>query len=71
MHETITPEMLQIKMMISQTYAKRESLKVQMQEWYDRFPSQSFSKMKDLLLLDNTLSELDTHYKKLWDFNNK
>jgi hypothetical protein len=71
MQEVITPEMAQIKMMISETYAKRENLKTQMQEWYDRFPNQHYSKIKDLLLLDSTLSKLDTHYKQLWDYNNK
>ncbi len=71
MKEVITPEMSQIKMMISQTYVKRENLKLQMQEWYERFPNQHFSMIKDLLLLDATLSELDTHYKELWDYNNR
>ena len=70
MSETITKEMSQIKLMISETIAKRESLKIEMQEWYDRFPTQKFAKLKDLIVIDSILSELDSHYKRLWDFNN-
>lgn len=71
MTETVTKEMSQIKLMITQTVAKRESLKIEMQEWYERFPSQKFAKLKDLIVIDSILSELDSHYKRLWDFNNQ
>lgn len=71
MTETITKEMNQIRLMISETVAKRESLKIEMQEWYDRFPTQKFTKLKDLIVIDSILSELDSHYKRLWDFNNQ
>jgi len=70
MAEVINEEMLQIKKMIAQTVAKRESLKSEMQEWYDRFPGKEFAKLMDLNLTDSVLSELDSHYKRLWDFNN-
>lgn len=71
MSEIITDEMSQVKMMIAQTVAKREALKSEMQEWYERFPNQHFARLKDLIVIDSVLSELDTHYKHLWDFNNK
>lgn len=70
MSEVINKEMLQIKMMISQTVAKREALKVEMKEWYEHFPTKKFSGLKDLIIVDSVLSELDSHYKRLWDFNN-
>ena len=71
MNETVTKEMTQIKLMITETVAKRESLKIEMKEWYDRFPSKKFAKLKDLIVIDSILSELDSHYKRLWDFNNQ
>jgi hypothetical protein len=42
-----------------------------MKEWYDRFPEKKFGRLKDLIMTDTVLSELDSHYKRLWDFNNK
>jgi hypothetical protein len=70
MSEIINKEMLQIKIMIAETVAKREALKIEMKEWYDRFPTEKFSRLKDLIMTDSVLSELDSHYKRLWDFNN-
>ncbi len=70
MSESITKEMEQIRMMIVQTVAKREALKKEMTEWYIRFPSNKFAKLKDLIITDNVLSELDLNYKRLWDLNN-
>lgn len=70
MAEVINEEMHQIKLMIVQTVAKREALKIEMNEWYERFPSEKFAKLTDLNLTDGVLSELDSHYKRLWDFNN-
>ena len=71
MNEVITNEMQQIRTMIAHTVAKRNALKSEMEEWYDRFPDERFVKFKDLIAIDNVLSELDSHYKKLWDFHNR
>ena len=70
MRETITKEMTQVKLMIAETVAKRNSLKIEMEDWYSRFPAKKFTKLTDLNLIDGVLSELDSHYKRLWDFNN-
>lgn len=70
MTESVTHEMEQIRVMIAQTVAKRNVIKNEMQEWYDRFPSERFAKARELIVIDNVLSELDTHYKQLWDFHN-
>jgi hypothetical protein len=71
MSEVVTNEMEQIRNMIAHTVARRNALKEEMQDWYERFPDARFSKLKDLIAIDNVLSELDTHYKKLWDFHNR
>lgn len=68
--EVVTEEMSQIRTMIVETVAKREALKKEMQAWYDAFPNQRFEKLKDLIITDSTLSQLDLHYKRLWDFHN-
>ncbi len=70
MAEVITPEMQQVRALIAQTVAKREQLKKEMRIWFETFPNQRFDKFKDLILTDSTLSQLDTHYKHLWDFHN-
>jgi len=70
MTEIITEEMADVKSMISATVAKREALKAEMQEWFERFPDERFAKMKDLIATDSVLSQLDSHYKQLWDFHN-
>jgi uncharacterized protein len=70
MSEIINKEMQEIKQMIIQTVAKRDSLKNEMQEWYDRFPNVKFKRLQDLITTDNLLSQLDSHYKRLWDFHN-
>ena len=70
MTESITNEMQQIKMMISQTFAKRESLKNEMEKWYEEHPGKRFDNIKELIIVDSKLSELDSHYKRLWDFHN-
>jgi hypothetical protein len=66
----ITPEMQQIKVMIAQTVAKREILKQEMQEWYEKYPDKKFEDLNKLIITDSVLSELDSHYKRLWDSNN-
>jgi len=70
MNEIITKEMHEIRSLIAETVAKRNALKAEMQEWYDRFPGERFGKLKDLIATDGVLSQLDTHYKLLWDFHN-
>ena len=70
MTEIITREMHEIRSLIAETVAKREALKIEMQEWYERFPNERFGRMRDLIAVDGVLSQLDTHYKHLWDFHN-
>jgi len=68
--QVITPQMSEIKSMIAQTVAQRNQLKMQMESWYNEHPAEHFPAMKELILIDSTLSELDTFYKQLWDYNN-
>ncbi len=70
MTEIITNEMQQLRHMIASTVVRRDSIKKEMQEWYENHPKQKFERLRDLILIDNTLSELDSHYKRLWDFHN-
>ena len=71
MTEIITDEMHQLKELIIQTISKRERLKYEMEEWYNRFPQERFAKVDNLIIVDSMLSQLDSHYKRLWDFHNK
>lgn len=71
MNEIITEEMNQIKMLIANTVAQRSALKDEMQEWYERFPTERFAKLDNLISIDSMLSELDSNYKRLWDFHNR
>ena len=68
--EIITPQMSEIKAMIAQTFMQRNQLKNEMQSWYEMHPKEHFPNMKNLILVDSKLSELDSCYKKLWDYNN-
>ena len=70
-NQVITPEMHEIKSMIIQTVQTRNRVKEEMQTWYDMNPNKHFPNMQELILADSTLSKLDSHYKKLWDFHNK
>jgi uncharacterized protein len=70
MEQTITPEMHEIRRLIVETVAKRNALKVQMEEWYKEHPNARFEYSNDLIATDATLSELDSHYKRLWDYYN-
>ncbi len=70
MAEVITREMEQLRHMIAQTVAKRESLKKEMNAWFEQNPCSRFERSGELMLTDSTLSQLDTHYKRLWDFHN-
>ncbi len=69
-NQIITPEMREIKSMIMETTLKRNALKSEMEVWYDKHPREHFWGMKDLILVDATLSKLDSSYKNLWDYNN-
>jgi len=71
MREIITEEMHQLKQLIMKTIAKREALKNEMTEWYTRFPNERYTKMDNLIVIDSMLSELDSNYRRLWDFHNK
>ncbi|MDM5270897.1 hypothetical protein PGH07_01750 [Sulfurovum sp. zt1-1] len=71
MTEIITEEMLQLKQLIIKTISKRETLKDEMTEWYNRFPNERFAKLDNLIVIDSMLSELDSNYKRLWDFHNR
>lgn len=70
MTEIITSEMMQIRNLIIETFAKRNALKKEMEEWYDNNAHQRFLKMNELITVDASLSELDSHYKRLWDYYN-
>lgn len=71
MSEVVTEEMAQIRLMIAGTVARRNALKSEMEEWFDRFPNERFSRFADLIALDGVLSQLDDHYKRLWDLHNR
>ena len=68
--EIITPEMSEIKSMIADTALQRNALKMEMESWYEGHPKEHFPSMKDLIIIDSTLSKLDSFYKRLWDYNN-
>lgn len=70
MEQTITPEMHEIRRLIVETVAKRNALKEQMEAWYITHPNARFEYANDLIATDSTLSELDSHYKRLWDYYN-
>jgi uncharacterized protein len=69
-NEVLTTEMLQIKSMITNTITQREAYKSEMELWYKENPKQQYPNMKNLILIDATLSKLDSFYKKLWDYHN-
>jgi hypothetical protein len=71
MSQVVTKEMEEIRSMIILTVAKRDALKKEMQEWYEKNPSIRFQNMSKLITTDATLSELDSHYKRLWDYYNQ
>jgi hypothetical protein len=68
--QIITPEMQEIKSMIITTVQTRDRVKKEMEAWYAQNPRKHFPQMQELILADSTLSKLDLHYKKLWDFHN-
>lgn len=69
MTEIITSEMEEIRRLIVETVAKRNTLKMEMQHWYES-NSKRFPNVNELITVDSTLSELDSHYKRLWDYHN-
>jgi hypothetical protein len=69
-NEIVTPEMTEIRTMIIDTVKQRESIKNEMEEWYHAYPGQHFPKMHNLIVVDATLSKLDSYYKQLWDYHN-
>ncbi|MDP3265749.1 MAG: hypothetical protein Q8M39_02860 [Sulfuricurvum sp.] len=40
-----------------------------MEKWYEK-NSTRFEHANELMTVDSTLSELDSHYKRLWDYHN-
>lgn len=70
-NEIVTAEMRQVKSMIEQTVKERDAIKGEMEVWYIENPKKYFPKMETLFLTDATLSELDSSYKRLWDYHNK
>ncbi len=69
MEYIITAEMEEIRHLIAQTAAKRNTLKMEMEEWY-KTNMKRFNRTNELIIVDSTLSELDSHYKRLWDYHN-
>lgn len=69
MSEIITPEMNEIRHLIAETFAKRNFLKIEMEKWYEKNSSR-FEYANELMTVDSTLSELDSDYKRLWDYHN-
>ncbi len=65
----ITSEMEEIRQLIAQTAAKRNVLKIEMENWYET-NNKRFDRTNELITVDSTLSELDSHYKRLWDYHN-
>jgi len=70
MEYIITSEMEEIRQLIAQTAAKRNVLKIEMEKWYET-NNKRFDRTNELITVDSTLSELDSHYKRLWDYHNK
>ena len=68
--EILTPEMQEIRTMITQTVSQREAYKKEMESWYQSNPSKHYPNMNNLILVDATLSKLDSFYKQLWDYHN-
>lgn len=69
MSQIITSEMTEIRRLIAETFAKRNFLKIEMEKWYEK-NSTRFEYANELMTVDSTLSVLDSHYKRLWDYHN-
>ncbi len=70
MTEIITAEMEEIRNLIIATVARRNLLKQEMQRWYENARGERFEHSNELITVDATLSQLDGHYKRLWDYHN-
>ncbi|MEW5832709.1 MAG: hypothetical protein AB1763_07730 [Campylobacterota bacterium] len=70
MSEIITAEMEELRRLIAQTVAKRDVLKQEMETWYSLNRGSRFEFSSELITVDSTLCELDSHYKRLWDYHN-
>lgn len=70
MKEIITAEMDEIRLLIAKTVAKRNFLKLEMEDWYKTKMKIPFDRTNELITVDSTLSALDSHYKRLWDYHN-
>lgn len=60
-------ELEALRMEIRKTVTQRDRVKAAMECWYDTQPGKSFPQLKELLMLDEKLSSLDTRFKQLWD----
>lgn len=60
----------ELKQKIAATVEQRDSLKAEMETWYQQGNSKRFPKREQLEEVDSSLSKLDTAYKRLWDANN-
>jgi len=60
-------QMEAIKAEIAANFAKIESLKAEMAVWYAEGRTQRFPRYQELATLENSLSQLDTAFKSLWD----
>lgn len=70
MTEIILAEMEEIRHLIIETVAKRDLLKKEMQKWYETHSAKRYERSNELITIDATLSQLDSHYKRLWDYHN-
>lgn len=70
MTEIIIAEMEEIRNLIAQTVAKRNFLKQEMEKWYESHANKRYDRSNELITIDSTLSQLDSHYKRLWDYHN-
>ena len=55
-NEILTPEMQQIRSMIIDTVTRRDAFKIEMELWYQDNPNLHYPNMKNLILIDATLS---------------
>ena len=69
MKENITAEMEEIRRLIVETVAKRNAIKLDMEQWYQN-NNERYDRTNELMTVDSTLSQLDSHYKRLWDYHN-
>lgn len=66
MGEVLTPEMMDIKKLIIETAQEREEIK----QLITSCETNAFTLFRKLEQVDGVLSQLDTQYKRLWDYHN-